>query len=98
MPAQGMRTRLGRRTELLDRRSFLAGLAAELGVLGLAGYATTDGLLLAEATKVDGPMPDEKFSIPATDIGKLDTKYYRRTVRYESKEAPGTIAVDPKNF
>ncbi len=59
---------LGRRSGHLDRRSFLLGSAMGLGTLGLAGCATTDGILLAEAAKVYGPMPDEKFPIPAADI------------------------------
>ncbi|WP_294536167.1 L,D-transpeptidase [uncultured Rhodoblastus sp.] len=81
----------------LDRRSFLFGSAAGLGALGLAGCATTDGMGRAEAAKLYGPVPDEKFPIPAVDVSKLDPKYYRRVVRYDSKEAPGTIIVDPGN-
>ena len=88
----------GARARRLDRRSFLFGSAAGLGALGLGGCATTDGVILAEATRIYGPMPDEKFPIPAVDVRKVDPKYYRRTVRYESKEAPGTIVVDPRNF
>ena len=82
----------------LSRRSFLGGSAAGLAALGLGGCATTDGVLLAEATKIYGPMPDEKFPIPAVDIGKVNPKYYRRTVQYASSEAPGTIVVDPRNY
>ena len=89
---------LGRRVGFLNRRSFLVGSAVGVGALGLAGCATSDALFLAEAAKTYGPMPDEKFPIPAVDISKVDPKYYRRTVRYDSKEAPGTIVVDPKNF
>ena len=89
---------LGRRVGFLNRRSFLVGSAVGFGALGLAGCATSDALALAEAAKTYGPMPDEKFPIPAVDISKVDPKYYRRTVRYDSKEAPGTIVVDPKNF
>ena len=88
----------GRRAGLLNRRSFLVGSAVGFSALGLAGCATSDDLMLAEAKKVYGPMPDEKFPIPAVDISKVDPKYYRRTVRYDTKEAPGTIVVDPKNF
>ena len=88
----------GRRAVLLDRRSLLLGTAAAFGALGLAGCATSDALMLAEAAKAYGPMPDEKFPIPAVDITKLDPKYFRRTVAYESKEAAGTIVVDPKNY
>ena len=89
---------LGLRAGLLSRRSFLFGSAAGLGALGLAGCATSDGMSLAEAAKVYGPVPDEKFPIPAVDVSKVDPKYYRRTVRYDTKEAPGTIIVDPGNY
>lgn len=81
-----------------DRRSFLVGSAATLGALGLAGCTTIDGMTTAEAEKVYGPLPEEKFPVPAVDITKLDRKFYRRTVRYETKEAPGTIIVDPGNY
>ena len=82
----------------LDRRSFLLGSAAGLGALGLAGCATSDGMSRAEAAKLYGPLPNEKFAVPAVDVAKLDPKYYRRTVRYDTKEAPGTIIIDPNNY
>jgi lipoprotein-anchoring transpeptidase ErfK/SrfK len=85
------------RSMLLNRRWFLLGSAAGLGALGLAGCAS-DGMSLAEAQKLYGPAPDEKFPIPAVDVAKIDAKYYRRTVSYDSDEAPGTIIVDPKNY
>ena len=90
--------RPGLRSGLLNRRSFLFGSAVGLGALGLAGCATSDGMSLAEAAKVYGPVPDEKFPIPAVDVSKVDPKYYRRTVRYDTKEAPGTIIVDPAKY
>jgi len=89
---------LGLRSGLLNRRSFLLGSAAGLGALGLAGCATTDGMSRAEAEKVYGAVPDEKFPIPAVDVTKFDPKYYRKTVRYASDEAPGTIIVDPGKY
>jgi lipoprotein-anchoring transpeptidase ErfK/SrfK len=85
-------------TARLDRRSFLLGSAAGIGALGLAGCVNSDGALRAEAAKIYGPMPGEKFPIPATDVSKVDPKYYRRTVPYATKEAAGTIIVDPRNF
>ncbi|WP_158809919.1 L,D-transpeptidase [Beijerinckia sp. L45] len=89
---------LGLRSALLDRRAFLFGSAIGLGTLGLAGCAPSeDALRLAALTKVYGPVPDERFPIPAVDVSKVDPKYYRQTVRYDSKEAPGTIVVDPAN-
>lgn len=88
----------GLRPGSLSRRSFLLGSAIGLGGLGLAGCASSDGMSLAEAEKVYGAVPTEKFPIPAVDVKKVDAKYYRRTVRYETKEAPGTIIVDPSNY
>ncbi len=90
--------RLGHRAGLLNRRSFLAGSAAGLGTLGLAGCVTRDGLSLAEASALYAAMPDERFPIPAADVSKVDPKYYRRTVRYDTKETAGTIIVDPGNY
>jgi lipoprotein-anchoring transpeptidase ErfK/SrfK len=87
----------GTAPRLLDRRAFLFGSAAGLVALGLTGCAT-DGISLAEAQKMYGPLPDEKFPVPAVDVSKIDPKYYRRTVPYESAEAAGTIIVDPKNY
>ena len=89
-----LRLRPGR----LSRRSFLTGSAASFSVLGLAGCATGDWMSLAEAQKLYGAVADNKFPIPAADITLVDQKYYRRKVRYESGEAPGTIIVDPANF
>jgi lipoprotein-anchoring transpeptidase ErfK/SrfK len=89
---------LGLGTGRLDRRSFLFGSAAGLGALGLAGCATSDRVIPAEVAKLYGPLPHEKFPIPAVDLRKVDPKFYRQTVRYDTKEAPGTIIVDPGNY
>jgi len=86
------------RFELLSRRSFLFGSAASLSALGLAGCVSSDDALRAEAAKVYGPVPTEKFPIPAVDVSKIDPKYFRTTVRYDSKEAPGTIIIDPSHY
>lgn len=83
--------------KLLNRRSFLLGSAVGLGGMGLAG-CVTDGVSLMEAAKLYGPMPNERFPIPAVDVSKMDPKYFRQTVRYESEEKPGTIIIDPANY
>jgi lipoprotein-anchoring transpeptidase ErfK/SrfK len=82
----------------LDRRSFLLGSAAGLGALALGGCETSDSMSRAEAAKLYGPVPSEKFPIPAVDVAKIDPKYFRRTVRYDTKEASGTIIVDPAHY
>lgn len=77
---------------------FVFGSLAGIGALSLAGCATPDAISVAEAQKIYAPVPTEKFQIPAVDVSKVDPKYYRRTVRYETNEAPGTIIVDPANY
>ena len=88
----------GLRSGRLNRRSFLFGAAVGFGALGLAGCATSDFMSRAEAAKLYGPVPDEKFPIPAVDVSKIDPKYYRRTVPFDNNEAPGTIIVDPGKY
>jgi lipoprotein-anchoring transpeptidase ErfK/SrfK len=89
---------LGFGSARLDRRSFLFGSTVGLGALGLAGCVDTDGLRRAEAAKLYAPVPSEKFPIPAVDVSKMDPKYFRQTVRYDTKEAPGTIVIDPGKY
>lgn len=89
-------TRPGLETDGMSRRAFLVGSAAGLGVLALAGCAR-GGMTLDQAKLAYGPLPDERFPVPGVDVTKINPKYFRRTVRYSSKEAPGTIIVDPRN-
>ena len=87
---------MARGTGGLSRRAFFIGAGASLGALSLAGCM--GGMSLTEARKVYGPVADPKFNIPAVNLDKLNPKYYRRTVDYPSKEAVGTIIIDPKNY
>ena len=82
----------------LGRRSFLLGATASLGALGLGGCVTGDTMSLAEASRVYGPLPNEKFPVPAVDVTKVDPKYFRATVPYPTDEEAGTIIVDPANY
>ncbi len=92
-------TRAGNGTGLMNRRSFLVGSAVALGALGLAGCASSGGgMSLAEAEKVYGPLPNERFPVPAVNVSKINPKYLRRTVRYDSDEAVGTIIIDPGHY
>ncbi len=99
MPAKAKRdARPGLRFGRLDRWLFLLGSVAGLGALALGGCETSDGMSRAEAAKLYGRVPSEKFPISAVDVAKIDPKYYRRTVRYDTKEAPGTIIIDPGHY
>ena len=91
-------TDAGNRPGVLSRRAFLAGSAAMLGALTLAGCATSGGMSMAEAARVYGPLPNERFPVPAVNVSKINPKYLRRTVSYPSKEAVGTIIIDPRNY
>jgi lipoprotein-anchoring transpeptidase ErfK/SrfK len=92
-------TRAGNGTGLMNRRSFLVGSAVALGTLGLAGCASSGGgMSLAQAEKVYGPLPNERFPVPAVNVSKINPKYLRRTVRYDSDEAVGTIIIDPGHY
>ena len=77
--------RPGLRSGVLNRRAFLFGSAASLGALGLAGCATSDGMSMAEAARVYGPVPEEKFPIPAVDVSKIDPEISspHRALRHE---------------
>lgn len=82
----------------VTRRSFLVGAVAAFGALSLAGCTASGRMSLAEAERVYGPVPDERFPIPAVNLNKLNPKYLRQTVRYASNEAVGTIIVDPGHY
>jgi lipoprotein-anchoring transpeptidase ErfK/SrfK len=66
--------------------------------MGRAGEAGSGMLRLAEAERAYGPLPDERFPVPAVNVNKINPKYRRNTVRYDSKEVAGTIIVDPRNY
>lgn len=83
---------------LLQRRNFLLGSMASLSAAALSGCSLSDDLSPAQAAQIYGPVPSEKFPIPAVDVTKVDSKYYRKTVRYDTKEAVGTIIVDPAKY
>lgn len=84
-------------TTAVGRRAFLMGSAA-LGALVLAGCSGMAGLSSAEAERIYGPLPNERFPVPAVNLAKVDPKYLRRTVRYPSNEAVGTLIVDPAHY
>ncbi|MFD1329404.1 L,D-transpeptidase [Mycoplana ramosa] len=44
-----------------------------------------------------GPLPEEKFPLPAMDISGVDPKYFRQQVAYPTTELPGTIVIDTQN-
>jgi len=95
----------------LNRRRFAAG-AASLAGLALAGCTTSAPTRKAAAVPARpadprpsptvvaayGPMPNERFPLPAIDISRVPERFWRQQVRYATPERPGTIIVDISNF
>ena len=83
-------------------RRGLVAASLSLAALGLAGCASTaeTGPMLVRHSPatVDmyGARPDELYPLPATDISKVDDKWLRQLVRYDTPEPPGTLVVDTK--
>jgi lipoprotein-anchoring transpeptidase ErfK/SrfK len=44
-----------------------------------------------------GPMPNERFPLPAIDISNVEERFFRQQVPYHRNERPGTIVVDTQN-
>lgn len=79
----------------ISRRSFLAGSLGGLAAVSLSGCMTMSRGI---DRSVYGPLPDERFPIPAVDVSDVDPALLRQVVRYPTDEAPGTIVVDLDNF
>ncbi|MGB3814964.1 MAG: L,D-transpeptidase [Shinella sp.] len=44
-----------------------------------------------------GPHPEERFPLPAMDISRVDPKYFRQQVAYQTNEPVGTMVIDTQN-
>jgi len=85
----------------ISRRPLLLG-GLSLGGLTLTGCASANrkGTSAAnpQAALMYGPVPDEKFPIPAVDLSQVDSQFYRTEVDAPAGIPPGTVFVDTKNF
>ncbi len=89
----------------VPRRHFLTG-SASLAGLAVSGCATALPTVdTASPTPVTsayasmyGAMPRERFPIPAVQLEKVPSKFYRRQVDYDTTEQVGTIIVDTSRF
>ncbi len=45
-----------------------------------------------------GPLPNEKFPVPAVPEGELEERYFRQRVNYKTREKVGSLIVDTRNF
>lgn len=93
------------KSTLVDRRFFVQSSIAAAG-LALAGCTTssrTGGTFSVVPSRrkyaaMYAAMPDEKFPIPAVNLRKVPSKFYRQRVSYRTNERPGTVVVDTNRF
>lgn len=69
-----------------------ASLALAIGVAG----CTSDGTFKMFSSDY-GARADAGYQLPSIPIYKVDKKYHRQIVRYDTPENPGTIVVDTDN-
>ncbi|UOM35220.1 L,D-transpeptidase [Acuticoccus sp. I52.16.1] len=86
----------------LSRRAFVLGSTA----VAVAGCQTGTIETVAVSTPAPteesyrvmyGPLPNERFPLPAVDISKFEPQFLRREVSNPTGERPGTIVVDTTN-
>ncbi len=94
--------------EALSRRKLLTGTAG-LVSLAVTGCTTTE-VLQEEPEPVEksnippnyatayGPMPQERFPIPAVDLNKVPRRFWRQQIAYDTPYPVGTILVDTSSF
>jgi lipoprotein-anchoring transpeptidase ErfK/SrfK len=83
-----------------NRRTFLFGAAASAAGLALSGCATTGSTPVAQGPTIPqyyldmyGPLPDEKYPVPAVNLAYMDPAFWRTEVDDPTGERPGTIVV-----
>jgi len=85
---------------LLTRRAFAGGSLAAAALLagckttpsGPPAFGTTGYHTLAYAAD-----PAEKFPLPPINLERIDPKFLRQRVKYDTPEKPGTVVVEPHN-
>lgn len=73
------------------------GAAATPAASKVAAAATARAPEASAPTGSYGEMRDGAFTVPAVKPGHLAPAFQRRSVAYSSKEAPGTIVIDPSS-
>lgn len=92
----------------MNRRQFIYG-AASTSVLALSGCTTAtkvgqpvEKLPTSQNSSnimtMYGPMPEERFPLPAIEISKVPSKFRRRQVNFTSLYPVGTVIVDTKTY
>ncbi len=90
--------------QLLTRRALIGGgcSAAAMAVVGCKPARQAVGpnvhLKLNKYEEIYGPLPGEKFPIPAVKLKRVDPRFYRREVDFETDQPAGTVIVNTETF
>ncbi len=71
----------------------MMAVAATLALATALAGCTTGGTITMFSSAY-GSKKDAGYQLPSIPISKVPSKFHRQMVRYETKEAPGTIIVD----
>ncbi len=88
----------------LTRRIFISGScsAVALAAAGCKSVQQAAGpkarILATEYEQMYGPMPEEEFPIPAVKLERLDPRFIRKEVDFESDQPEGTVIVNTTTF
>ncbi len=81
----------------ITRRSMLVGSGASLSACVQTQQYTNPSIgQVAAASAGDyGPVPGERFPVPAAPLSRVNPAFLRTRVAYTRNDKPGTIVVDP---
>lgn len=85
---------------ILSRRAFVTALAGTPLTAIVPSTLFPSLIVAARAAPMPdfyGPVPSEPFPIPAVPTNTISPAFWRQSVSYPSREAPGTIIVNPAN-
>lgn len=88
----------------LTRRALIGGgcSVAALVAVGCKPARQAAGpdarLKLTKYERIYGPLPDEKFPVPAVKLKRVDARFYRKEVDFETDQPPGTVIVNTETF
>ena len=84
---------------MLSRRHFIIAAAGGLSACTGAGFETAQPVAVQPVRRgmpdIYGPLPNERFPIPAVQPGIVPPQFWRQQVADPTGEAPGTIVVEP---
>lgn len=93
---------------MLNKRNFLIG-SLSTSALALTGCSSTRRLRdrvrdrTGTSKRYDygviyGPLPEERFPIPAVNLKRVPKRFLRRQVNYRTSHPVGTVIVDTRSF